>query len=92
MPIQTKNLKQYIKEEKLDVSDLAYEYVMLGLRTSDGISVDEYKRLFGGDFLSERKEKIDRYIESGYMTAHDDRIALTEKGFYVSNTILVDLL
>jgi len=86
------NLEQYIKEDKLDASDLAFEYVMLGLRTSDGISADEYKRLFGADFLSEKKEKIDVYVKNGYMTVSGDRIALTEKGFYVSNSILVDLL
>ena len=86
------DLKQYIKKEESNSSDLAFEYVMLGLRTSDGISVEEYKRLFGTDFLSGRKEKIDRYIENGYMTVRGDCIALTEKGFYVSNTILVDLL
>ena len=86
------DLKQYIKKEESNSSDLAFEYVMLGLRTSDGISLEEYKRLFGTDFLSSRKEKIDRYIENGHMTFCGDRIALTEKGFYVSNTILVDLL
>ena len=86
------DLEQYIKEDKLDASDLAFEYVMLGLRTSDGISADEYKRLFGADFLSEKKEKIDVYVKNGYMTVSGDRIALTEKGFYVSNSILVDLL
>ncbi len=86
------DLKQYSTVKKTSLSDLAFEYVMLGLRTADGISISEYKRLFGTDFMSERKEKIEKYIENGYMSACGDRIALTEKGFYVSNTILVDLL
>lgn len=86
------DLKQYTKEESLNSADLAFEYAMLGLRTAGGISLEEYKTLFNTDFLSKNREKIDTYVRGGYMTLIGDCISLTEKGFYVSNTILADLL
>ena len=84
--------EQYIFEERLSESDKESEYIMLGLRLSDGISISEYEKKFGKPFISERKDKLLQYIDAGYVVCHDDRIALTEPGFYVSNTILADLI
>ena len=83
---------QYTYEETLTVSDMESEFVMLGLRLADGISLTEYKRKFGREFISGREAEINRYINAGYMTLISDRIALTERGFYVSNTILGNLI
>lgn len=88
----SENPTQYITEELHDSEASAYEFIMLGLRLKRGISISEYKSLFLSDFLTGREEKIKSFISGGYMTFDGDRIALTEKGFYVSNTILTDLL
>jgi oxygen-independent coproporphyrinogen-3 oxidase len=82
----------YISRELIDKNSHAYEYAMLALRLSSGFSLSEYQEKFGLDFLSSNREKVDRYIEEGYMHLKGDRISLSEKGFYVSNTILTDLL
>ena len=87
----SEGFKQYMKEEN-QLDDLAFEFVMLGLRTSQGISLTEYENFFGQDFRTGRRDKINNYISLGYMTESPDRIALSEKGFYISNTILTDLL
>ena len=79
-------------EETLDKESRAYEFVMLGLRLKEGFSLSEYKNQFGNDFFVGREEKIARFIDLGYVTVHLDRIALTEKGFYVSNAILTELI
>ena len=65
---------------------------MLGLRLCDGISLSEYEKKFGKSFILDRKKKISRYIDAGYMVRYSDRVALSEDGFYVSNTILGDLI
>ena len=78
---------------KIDKQTESYEYVMLALRLSEGFSLIEYKNKFGLDFLNpHRKEKIDEYIKLGFMDFSNGRITLTDKGFYVSNTILTELL
>jgi oxygen-independent coproporphyrinogen-3 oxidase len=86
------SMESYIKTSYESAMDKAYEYVMLGLRTSDGISLSAYKNEFACDFLDGRHEKIDMYQRLGLLNACDDRIVLTEKGFYVSNAILTELL
>ena len=72
--------------------DLAFEYVMLGLRLSDGFSLSDYERRFGKSFKTGREELLSRFEKEGLMTVSDDRIALTERGFYLSNSILVEIL
>lgn len=83
---------KYVTEVKLDNSDMAYEYVMLGFRLKEGISLSEYKRLFGIDFLVGREEKISAFIMAGYLAYNSDRLSLTESGFYVSNSIINELI
>ncbi len=83
---------KYDYRERLDVDSLAYEYVMLGLRLAEGISLDEYKYRFGRDFLSGREKIIDDLKVGGYLSVDNGRIRLTEKGFYVSNSILTELI
>lgn len=83
---------QYIMCETVGVKECAYEYAMLGLRLSEGISLSEYKNKFGTDFLFGRDGKVNNYINAGYVKINGDRISLTEKGFYVSNAILTELL
>ena len=83
---------KYRKEE----SDLAgidpFEYAMLALRLDDGFLLSDYEKLFGKSFTDGRKEKIEKLQELGLLKISNGRIALTCDGFYVSNSILSDLL
>ena len=88
----SRSTTQYITDEVTDPDTHAFEYAMLAFRLAEGISLTEYKNIFGRDFLSSRVEKINKYIEYGYMNRCGDRLSLTESGFYVSNTILAELL
>ncbi len=85
--------KKYNYREAIDRTTEMYEYVMLGLRLKEGISLLNYKEYFGEDFMNaERIEKISKYINLDYMIIDQDRISLTERGFYISNSILTELL
>ena len=83
---------EYTLREDIDKDSRAYETVMLGLRTADGISLSRYERSFGHSFFLGREEKIASLISQGYVKVEDDRFYLTEKGFYVSNSILTELI
>ena len=65
------------------------EYVMLRLRLSDGIDLDEFRRRFGFDFDLSR---VKRYVDAGKMVISDGRLAFTDEGMYVSNMILSDIV
>jgi oxygen-independent coproporphyrinogen-3 oxidase len=88
----SKNARQYKTAEKISENDAAYEYAMLALRLKDGFSLCEYREKFGEDFLKERKEKLEKYENLGLLEIKNGRIYLTERGFYVSNAILSDIL
>ena len=83
---------KYEGGELIDSSAMAYEYVMLHLRLAEGFSLSEYRLLFGADFTYGREEAIRRFTDLGYIRIDADRIALTERGFYVSNAIINDFI
>ena len=77
---------------RLESKDEAFEYAMMNLRLSEGFSLEEYNIRFGVDFMIGRKEQIVEFLKFGLIDIDDGRIKLTERGFYVSNTILSELL
>lgn len=84
--------KKYESEEPSDGDTLAFEYAMLRLRLKDGILLSEYKRRFGRDFAYGREQKLRRLADLGLAVFDLDRFCLTEQGFYVSNSILTEIL
>ena len=95
----TDNVEEYILSDGItdagevkSESELAYEYAMLGLRLKDGISLLEYESRFGTSFIQGKEDKINRLCDAGLITLSGDRLALSERGFYLSNSILVEIL
>ena len=86
--------EKYIqREESAELENEAYDYVMLGLRLSEGISLSDYEKRFKNNFLTvERKKLIQKYSELGMIELVGDRLRLTDRGLYISNRILTDLL
>ena len=77
--------KTSLKENSKD------EYVMLKMRLSDGINVNEYKQKFGCEFIVDYPRILD-YIENGYVKEENEEYSFTPKGFFVSNYILTQIL
>ena len=65
---------------------------MLGLRLKSGISLKRYESLTGTNILASNTALINEYVAGDYLRIDGDNISLTEKGFYVSNTIISSLL
>ena len=73
--------------------DKAEEYIMLGLRLKEGISLDKAVSLgFDPDRRIKALAYADRLSRSGLCLTEDDRISLTAKGMLVSNSIITDLI
>ena len=88
----TEDFTKYRTEEPIDEESRAYEYAMLRFRLKEGISLTEYQSLFGKSFLLGRENKIDSFVRAGLISLSEDTVAFTEKGFYLSNTLLSELL
>lgn len=80
------------EREKLSRQDRANEYVMLRLRTADGLSMQILQEDYGAPFAKKIAAKLGNYIDSGLVRTTKEGYALTKEGFFVSNSILSDLL
>ena len=80
------------EEHSPDEDEAAYTYAMLKLRLKSGFSLSEYRERFGRSFLDGRESAIANMEKNGLLKLENDRIFLTERGFYVSNGILVEIL
>ncbi|MBX2821869.1 MAG: radical SAM family heme chaperone HemW [Rhodothermaceae bacterium] len=98
------NLKKYIhhlQEEALPHSDtepiskneLLDEYIMLRLRTLDGLDLDHIQRQFKLDFIGQKKEQIDQLLIANHIAiSESNRLHLTENGFMVCDAVIGELL
>ncbi len=77
--------------ERIPPKERAGEYIMLRLRTDDGISSNEYARLFKASFAPMERE-LERFEALGLAAHSGDRYHLTARGFLLSNRIIRSVL
>lgn len=84
---------QSVIDSSDDITDFerASEYLMLGLRTTYGISEEEYYKIFPLKFEM-AKALMEKYVEQGWMNHNDDRWSFTPQGFLLSNVLIGEIL
>ena len=108
----TRDLKEYLTSsdiikrdtEELSVKAQMEEFMFLGLRLTEGIRTDDFKREFGKTVFDVYDEVIDKYLLMTFlelcdedMNITDDKektayLKLSEQGLDVCNTIMADFL
>lgn len=78
--------------ESIGRRNSACEFVMLGMRLADGFAESELSALFDESADELFRGRLEKYIEEGFVVRKNGRIAFTDEGFYVSNTVLSDIL
>lgn len=70
------------------------EYVFLGLRKIEGISLEAYRKRFGVDFYQLYQKILPDLQQNGLLAEAEnhDRIYLTDRGIDVSNAVLAEFL
>lgn len=68
------------------------EFAMLNLRLAEGLQESKVFERFGHSIPKELYEKSKIFVENGYMTVDENGLALTRKGFLLSNSILSEIL
>ena len=76
--------------ERLTERQRVGERLILGLRLVDGVPRAWLDERAAGDAGLARR--LAAWREAGVLAEHDDRVALTESGFLVSDSVFVDLL
>ncbi len=77
--------------ERLTERQIAAERVVLGLRLAEGVPV-EWLEGHLGEGPGAAAAALARYEAAGVLTVRDGRLALTDKGFLVSDTIFAELV
>ncbi len=77
--------------ESITDFERAGEYLMLGLRTTHGISEEEYYGIFPCK-LDMAREIMEDYVKRGWMEKNGDRWRFTPRGFLLSNTLIGEIL
>jgi len=80
-----------IEREILSKEDIYNEYIMTGLRTIWGVSLDKIKNDFGVDYLSYLEHQMDRFIIQEMLYLENGILRTTEKGKFLSDGIAADL-
>ena len=78
-------------EENLTISESYNEYIMLGLRTSSGVSLRKIEKIFGSKYLKYFMKQIDIYLDSKMIFMDGDVIKITANGKFISDKIASDL-
>ena len=80
-----------IETETLSKTDRYNEYVMTGLRTIWGISLDRIQTEFGQTYLDYLNQQAAKYIEDHLLYMDENILRTTRKGKFLSDGIASDL-
>ena len=78
--------------EPLSKEDMMAEFMFLGLRMTEGVSISEFEDAFLQRFPNEYEKVVNKYTGMGLLTKKGDRVMLTEDGIDVSNVIMSEFL
>ena len=87
----TDPLAQPAELETLTPEDLLREALMLGLRTSEGVDLDDVRARTGLDLLAERRDAIVRRLERGELALEGPRLTVPRERWLSLDAIVLDL-
>lgn len=89
----TESIEGYIENfdkivhEKQTIEDMQKEYMLLGLRKIQGISVQEFKNKFGENPIFLFRNEFSKLVEEYLLIVDGDYIRLTNKGLDLANIV-----
>lgn len=96
----TGSIEDYIKKddfapkqvEHLTIKDQMEEFMFLGLRMKEGVSIAGFREYFGAPFPPEYDQVIDKYVSLGLLKKDKKCVMLTQDGISVSNLIMSEFI
>ena len=86
-----KNLPFFEKEE-LSIYDKYNDYIMVSLRTNDGLDMNTLEAYFGEELKEYCLKNIKSFVENKKIEIIDEKLRLTQKGIMISNLIIMELI
>ena len=84
------NKNPEISSDNIDGEDAKFEFIMLALRTTDGLSIKEFNDKFSADFISDYKDVLSKKAE--FLELGEDRLKIKDKYLYVQNDIILSFM
>ena len=96
----TRNLDKYLsgqfieEEEIVDLKDDKTYFIMLNLRTNQGIDLEEYQNRFSEDLLEVKKTEIKNFTNQGLLKLDKEnhRLTPTYNGMMILDQIILELI
>jgi len=82
----------FFEREELTLNDQYNDFVMVSLRTSDGLDVLQLEEKFGTEYKAYCLKNIKTYIDTKKVDSLDGKLRLTAEGIQISNLILIELM
>ncbi len=80
-----------LEKEILSLTDKYNEYMMTGLRTMWGVSLNKVEKDFGTKYLDYLLQQAEKPISEGLLTLKKDTITISKKGKFLSDGIASNL-
>jgi oxygen-independent coproporphyrinogen III oxidase len=77
--------------EQLSAQEFLEEILLMGLRTTAGVSLHRLRDCFGCDLQDVLKQSLPVWEARGCLQICDDHLSLSEKGMDLLNSILIDM-
>jgi len=74
-------------KERLSKEELGFEALFLGLRTSEGVHLGEFRARYEMDLLAEKRGIIGRLVEEGFLRREGEFLRPTRKGMAVADSL-----
>jgi len=82
----------FFEREELSLNDRYNDFVMVSLRTSDGLDVQLLEENFGLELKKYCLKNINQFINTQKANLCDGKLRLTADGIQISNLILIELM
>lgn len=84
------NKSPEISREKIEGDDAEFEFIMLALRTAEGMSVQKFNETFSVDFNEKYAAELNK--KSRFLDVSDGRVKIKDEYLYVQNDIILEFM
>lgn len=94
----TSNMQNYINQNfisniiHLTKEDMIEEYIMLSLRTKNGMDLTSLKNKFNYDLSLNKKTEIEFLLKHNLIVINNNFLKITDENFYIANSIILKLV
>ena len=80
-----------LESETLNTKDMYNEYIMIGLRKIDGLSLDHIKKVFGKTYASYLEEQVGWHLDQRNIFWDGDYLKVSKQSKFLTDGIAADL-